>query len=185
MFTPEEKRELLRIAREAISDALESRQAPDMRPAEGALARPSGAFVTLRLNQDLRGCIGYIESNEPVRAVIAEVAVRAAFDDPRFPPLTAEEFRNIHIEISVLSPLRQIRDIGEIEVGVHGLVLELGQCRGLLLPQVATEYGWDRLEFLGNVSRKAGLPRTAWSDPGARIFVFSAEVFEEEGASVP
>ncbi len=184
MFTPDEKRELLRIARDAISCALQGKRAKTGTRVEGVLAQPSGAFVTLRINHDLRGCIGYIESSEPLADVVADVAVKAAFDDPRFPPLTSAEFPNVSLEVSVLSPMKLIKDIGEIEVGVHGLLLELGYQRGLLLPQVATEYGWDRLEFLGNVARKAGLPRTAWSDPKARIFTFRADVIVEEEASV-
>ena len=180
MLTPEEKRELLRIAREAIAAALQGKSQRRGSTPSGGLASPSGAFVTLRLGHELRGCIGYIESAEPVADVVAEVAVRAAFEDPRFPPVTPAEFRKISLEVSVLSPMRRVGDISEIEVGVHGLVIERGGRRGLLLPQVAVEFGWDRMEFLANVCRKAGLPREAWMGPGAALYVFSAELAAEE-----
>ncbi len=180
MFTPEEKRELLAIARAAIGDALKATPFQRHGRPRGALAQPCGAFVTLRLDGDLRGCIGYIESSEPLADVVASVAVKAAFEDPRFPPLSPAEFGRVSVEISVLSPLRPVTDINEIEVGVHGLLLELGVNRGLLLPQVATEYGWGRIEFLANLARKAGLPRNSWSDPGARLFAFTADIIEEE-----
>ena len=190
MLTAEERRAALAIARTAIGRAMHTRY-PDtvregFRPGDnagtltGALADPAGAFVTLRLNNDLRGCIGYIESSDPLGNVIDEVAEKAAFEDPRFPPLTPPEFENIHIEISVLSPMRRVKSIEEITVGTHGLLLEVGWRRGLLLPQVATEYGWDREEFLDNTARKAGLARSAWRAENARLFVFSADVFEDQ-----
>jgi len=184
MLTPEERRELLRIAREAIHCSLEGREFKTPAPAQGVLAQPCGAFVTIRIDHDLRGCIGYIESTAPLVDVVAEVATKAAFEDPRFPPLTSAEFSRAALEVSVLSPLRVISDIEEIRVGEHGLLLELGHRRGLLLPQVAVEYGWGSEEFLENVSRKAGLPREAWRDPKATIYIFSAEIAEEE-AKVP
>ena len=149
----------------------------------GALADPAGAFVTLRLNHELRGCIGYIESSDPLAGVIDEVAEKAAFEDPRFPPLTPDEFRQVHIEISVLSPMKRITSIEEITVGTHGLLLKHGWHRGLLLPQVATEYGWGREEFLESVARKAGVSRTAWRDENTKLFIFSATVFEEHEES--
>lgn len=180
MLTNEEKRELLKIAREAIGSSLQGRPYRMPVPGQGALAQPSGAFVTIRIDHDLRGCIGFIESSEPLATVVADVAVKAAFEDPRFPALTSSEFNRALLEVSVLSGLKPIKDIGEIEVGVHGLLLELGHRRGLLLPQVATEYGWDRVEFLNNVSRKAGLARDAWMDPQAKIHIFSADIVEEE-----
>jgi len=180
MFTPQEKRELLAIAREAISNVVEATPFRRRPPWQGGLAQPCGAFVTLRIGGDLRGCIGYIESTEPLADVVASVAVKAALDDPRFPPLTAAEFRRVSVEVSVLSPLRPVSDITTIEIGVHGLLLELGHHRGLLLPQVATEYGWARLEFLANLARKAGLPKDAWSDPEAKLYAFTADIIEEE-----
>jgi AmmeMemoRadiSam system protein A len=193
MLSADERRAALVIARASIARGLHLRY-PDASPAEiradeyegaitGALAEPAGAFVTLRLNHDLRGCIGYIESSDPLSSVIDEVAEKAAFEDPRFPPLTPAEFKRVHIEISALSPMKRVSSIDEIVVGTHGLLLELGWHRGLLLPQVATEYGWGREEFLDNVARKAGAPRGAWREEKCKLSVFSAEVFEEQEGS--
>lgn len=189
MLSAEERRAALAIARASIARGLHLRY-PDAPPTaikaeeyegtlSGALADPAGAFVTLRLNHDLRGCIGYIESSDPLSSVIDEVAEKAAFEDPRFPPLTPSELPRVHIEISVLSPMKRIRSIEEIIVGTHGILFEQGWHRGLLLPQVATEYGWGREEFLDNVARKAGAPRGSWRDENCKLSVFSAEVFEE------
>lgn len=110
---------------------------------------------------------------------MAEVAVKAALDDPRFPPLSREELRELELEISVLSPPRRITSPEEIDVGVHGLLLESGDRRGLLLPQVAVEYGWDRETFVDAVVKKAGVSWFSWNDPDARMYVFTAEIFQE------
>ncbi|MGB5875449.1 MAG: AmmeMemoRadiSam system protein A [Bacteroidota bacterium] len=190
MLTEEEKRALLSIARASILRALKAGPAGSGgspgQPAEtgsreltGNLAKPGGAFVTIKLGGLLRGCIGYIESSLPVGAVVAEVAEKAALEDPRFPPLTFAEAETMEVEVSVLSPLNPVADIEEIQVGVHGLVLELGKNRGLLLPQVAAEYGWDRRAFLEHTARKSGLPPNAWEDPRAKIYLFSAHVVRE------
>lgn len=180
MLTPEEKRELAVIARKAIGDALHGRSSVVQIPAEGNLAHPGGAFVTIRIEGNLRGCIGYIQAPLPLAEVVAEVAQKAALEDPRFPPLEPEELDRASLEVSVLSPLQRITNVHEIQVGVHGLLLELGHARGLLLPQVAVEYGWDRETFLENTARKAGLPRHAWKDPEAEIYIFAAEIIHEE-----
>ncbi len=180
MLIEEEKRELIRIARQAIVLTLTGDRRPVKTTASGALLRPGGAFVTIRKQGELRGCIGYIESPLPLAEVVAEVAVKAALDDPRFAPVSCREFEECTVEVSVLSPLRQIAAIEGIRVGEHGLLIEHGYARGLLLPQVAREYGWDRETFLAYTARKAGLPWDAWKDPGTQIFVFSAEVIEEE-----
>jgi AmmeMemoRadiSam system protein A len=189
MVTPEEGRELLAIAREAIANALalgrqgarwEMDQRFRSRGWKGRLAEPSGAFVTIRQKGELRGCIGYIESPHPLALVVSEVAVKAATEDPRFAPMTQSDLARATLEVSILTPLRQITDVSEIEVGTHGLLLELGRHRGLLLPQVASEYGWDRETFLESTARKAGLPGKAWKDPDANIFIFSAEIVSEE-----
>jgi len=193
MLSAEERLAALDIARVSVARALHQRY-PEAVPAarsaaafegalNGVLAEPAGAFVTLRIDHTLRGCIGYIESSDPLSSVIDEVAEKAAFEDPRFPPLTPDEFRRVHIEISVLSPMKRIKSIEEIVVGTHGLLLEHGWHRGLLLPQVATEYGWGREEFLDNVARKAGLPSGAWRDEMTKLYVFSAVVFEESEKS--
>jgi AmmeMemoRadiSam system protein A len=182
-MTDEEREELLRIARTSIRRALGmGLDAPEPQgpctPA-GRLAEPGGAFVTLHLQGRLRGCIGYIQSHQPVAEVVEEVARKAALQDPRFPPVTRGEVSQLHIEISLLGPIVQVRAPEEIEVGRDGLMLELGSRRGLLLPQVATEHGWGREEFLENTAWKAGLPRDAWKDPKAHIHRFAAEIIEE------
>jgi len=185
MLTPEENRALLGIARESIALALvrsrnADRDRAGRREYTGGLAEPSGAFVTIRMGENLRGCIGYIESTMPLGDVVSEVAVKAATEDPRFMPMTQGELAGATLEISILSPLKQVTHVDEIEVGRHGLLLELGRHRGLLLPQVATEYGWDREKFLEYTARKAGLPPDAWKQPDARIFTFCAEIIHED-----
>jgi AmmeMemoRadiSam system protein A len=138
-----------------------------------------GIFVTLHKNSELRGCIGYVEGIRPLQHAVEEMAISAAFKDPRFPPVTAEEFEILELEISVLSPLQEIQNIEEIEVGTHGLVIEKGYYRGLLLPQVAVEYKWDRETFLKHTCHKAGLAEDAWKDKSTKIKIFSAEIFSE------
>jgi uncharacterized protein (TIGR00296 family) len=117
---------------------------------------------------------------KPLAEVVSEVAAKAALDDPRFPPVSEEELTQIHLDISVLSPLERVLDVEKIEVGKHGLLLENGYFRGLLLPQVAVEYHWDRETFLQNTARKAGLPLDAWKDENTNLYSFTAEVFSEE-----
>ncbi len=181
-LTAEERALLLRTARQAIADRLQgARSAPAEAPGERLAAR-AGAFVSLHARGDLRGCIGTFVGRRPLVQTVQEMAVSAAFGDPRFPPLGAEELAGVALEISVLSPLREIRDVGEIEVGRHGLYVTRGPRSGVLLPQVASEYGWDREEFLAHTCTKAGLPRDAWREPGTKIEVFEAQVFGEPEA---
>ena len=186
MLTQAEQRFLLRAARNSIRREMLQRHRGAAvgaeRPATGPetpVEQPGGAFVTLRIHGELRGCIGYIEYPGPVRNAIEDVARKAAFGDPRFSPLIPEEFDDVMIEISVLTPMRKIASADDIVIGRDGLVIELRGRRGLLLPQVATEYGWDVEEFLENTCRKAGLPRGAWREAGANLQAFSAEVFSE------
>lgn len=176
-LSDQDKKQLHDIARQSIAAGLQGRTPPPLKDMAGVLGEPRGAFVTLHLRGCLRGCIGFIEAVKPLAATIQEMARAAAFGDPRFPPLTAREFKDIDIEISVLTPLRRIKNVEEIQVGVHGLYLINGSCRGLLLPQVATEYGWDRDTFLQHTCQKAGLPPMAWKDPQTEIYIFSAEIF--------
>lgn len=178
MQLSEQDRQTLReLARQGIAAALKGQPRPVLIDLSPVLQEPRGAFVTLHWRGNLRGCIGFIEAVKPLAETIQEMAVAAAFGDPRFPPLTNEEFRDIEIEISVLSPLRRISNIDEIQVGKHGLYLRQGARRGLLLPQVATEYNWDRETFLQQTCVKASLPPLAWKDPQTEIYLFSAEVF--------
>ncbi len=179
VLTEEEKKELLRIARRSIKAAVEELPTEKLKLTNRSFLEPRGVFVTLRLKGELRGCIGYVEPRLPLAAAVEELAVKSAFEDPRFYPVSFDEVDSISIEISVLSPLKKISDVHEIEVGRDGLVIELGSRRGLLLPQVAVEYNWDREEFLSYTSQKAGLPSTAWKDKKAEIFSFTTDSFSE------
>lgn len=184
MLEPNEQQLLLSIARDAIACELagETRSTrPDLPP---TLTRMGAAFVTLHLHGELRGCIGSIIAVEPLDRAVASAAVSAAFRDPRFAPLTAAEFAEIGIDISVISPMVRVDDVSEIEVGRDGLMVTFGSRRGLLLPQVATEYGWDRQTFLEQTCRKAGLAQSAWRDPGCRIEKFTAQVFSSKSLAV-
>jgi AmmeMemoRadiSam system protein A len=184
MLNREQRTRLLGIARNSISDVLAGRR-PDLRAGDfdEALRRLSGAFVSLH-NHDrqLRGCIGSVHPVHPLYEAVSTSAINAAFRDPRFLPLQKDELSDIHIEISVMSPIVPVINLEEIEVGRDGLIVSRGRHAGLLLPQVATEYGWDRQTFLKHTCLKAGLPPDAWSLPDCRIERFSAEVFAEEEA---
>jgi len=179
-LTAAERQSLLELARQTITARVMGRPEPPLPPLVGKLGEKRGAFVTLKKHGQLRGCIGYIEPIKPLAMTVRDVAIAAAFNDPRFRPVRREELNELEIEISVLSPLRQVSDLNEISVGRHGLYIVKGFYSGLLLPQVATEYGWDRLTFLEETCRKAGLPPWAWKDDDAKIFIFSAEIFSEE-----
>lgn len=177
-----EQKCLLRLARQAIEAAVLNTEVAAFDCAEGALTERPGAFVTLHKSGRLRGCIGNIESPRPLFQTVCECARSAALRDPRFDPVTADELPQLHLEISVLSPLEEARP-GEIEVGRHGLLVSRGYQRGLLLPQVATKYRWDREKFLDEACLKAGLPADAWRH-GARIQVFTAQIFAEPTSPV-
>jgi AmmeMemoRadiSam system protein A len=176
----QDKKVLLKVARESIENALSNKGNPTIESDAPILKEKRGAFVTLTKSGMLRGCIGYIYALKPLDETIIEMAQAAAFRDPRFPPVTKDEFDDLEIEISVLTPIREITDVNEIEVGKHGIIIERGGYSGLLLPQVATEYGWDRETFLEHTCNKAGLPTDAWKQEGTRIKIFSADVFHEE-----
>jgi uncharacterized protein len=178
-LTNEEKKTLLKIARSSIQSVLDGKPLPHKEYKSEVLDQPSGVFVTLHIGEDLRGCIGYVEPFYPLAQATQEAAVKAAMEDPRFMPITLTELANITIEISVLSPLSELHDITKIEVGKHGLVIDAGFRRGLLLPQVATEYKWDREEFLDHTARKAGLPPDAWQRKEVKLFTFTVEKFDE------
>jgi AmmeMemoRadiSam system protein A len=178
------RQELLRRARTAIARAIGVEEAgpvllpSDQAQSSSAVTYRAGAFVSLHVGKDLRGCIGYLERDLSLIQVVERCAVSAAISDPRFPSLSAREWSRTTIEISVLGPIEPVAEIGEIEVGRHGLVAEQGQRRGLLLPQVATEWGWSRDEFIEHTCKKAGLLKDAWQS-GARLYKFEADVFGE------
>jgi AmmeMemoRadiSam system protein A len=171
---------LLRLAREAIEQSVRKRPVPTTEPAGEALRQKCGAFVTLHKRGRLRGCIGLVEPVRPLYQTVRECAVSAALDDPRFEPVTPAELPLLQVEISVLSPLFDIAP-EEIEIGKHGLLISDGFSRGLLLPQIATEWGWDKERFLEETCLKAGLAPDAWRE-GARIQAFTAQVFAEKSA---
>ena len=177
-FTSEQRVELLSIARRAIRECVCGRSDSPPAPVDATLRAPGAAFVTLTQRGTLRGCIGYVHAIRPLADAIAHCAASAATGDPRFPPVTARELSDIQIEISVLSPLRPAADPGEIQVGVHGLHISKGAHHGLLLPQVASELGWDRETFLRQVCVKAGLPQDAWRR-GADLQIFTVERIED------
>lgn len=181
MLTPNQRTQLLSIARASIESALNGERARvDASSLDPELTRPAGAFVTLHTpGGDLRGCIGTIQPVAPLYQAVSSNAVNAAFRDPRFHPLEREELPELHIEISVMSPIEEVTDTGTIEVGRDGLIISRGSRAGLLLPQVATDYGWDRETFLAQTCTKAGLPTDAWRRPDCKIERFSAEVFGE------
>jgi AmmeMemoRadiSam system protein A len=167
---------LLEIARTALRHAVEQNLRSFSPRASGSLSRPAGAFVTLRRDGELRGCIGQIEAAEPLASVVAHATVSAGLQDPRFRPITAGEIVSLEIEISVLSPLQPIRP-EEIQIGKHGLVVSQGKSRGVLLPQVAVEHGLSVERFLEETCRKGGLERNAWKLPVTQIQGFTAEIF--------
>jgi len=183
-LTSAEKRQLLEIAKKSVESAVKERKAYEL-PADlpASLMQDRGAFVTLKENGELRGCIGYTVAMQPLAQTVRDVAAFAALRDPRFPPVTASELPQLKYEISVLSPLRRVSDVNQIKVGEHGLMITKGRYRGLLLPQVAPEQHWDRATLLDETAMKAGLPAKAWRDKDADLFMFTAVVFGESEIS--
>lgn len=173
-----ERATLLRIAREAIGAHLEQRK-PATEELTAALLRPAGAFVTLTIGGELRGCIGTLDASDPMFRAVARSAVNAATRDPRFPPLSAGELDRVHLEISVLGEFVPVPDPSRIVIGRHGLLISGSGRSGLLLPQVPVEYGWDVPTFLERLCVKAGLPAGSWRRPGCSLESFTAEVFGE------
>ena len=173
-----EKQALLRIARAAFVAGVERQLPPQGLPNESALRCPAGAFVTISTRGRLRGCIGQLPSGLALIEVVAHCARAVASEDPRFPPVRAEEIPGIEIELSVLSPLFDIQP-AEIQAGVHGLLVSNGRKRGVLLPQVATQFRWNGMRLLEATCEKAGLAPDAWKSPDTQVQAFTAEVFSE------
>jgi AmmeMemoRadiSam system protein A len=176
----EQRKTLLRIARQSIEAVIEGRSpqwnADDF---DAILKQPAGAFVTLTRDGDLRGCIGSIQAVEPLYKAVASSAISAATRDPRFHPVQRSELDQLELEISVMGPIERVTNFDDIVVGRDGLIVSRGPCAGLLLPQVASEYGWDRETFLDQTCVKAGLPRGAWRAQDCKVEKFSALVFGE------
>lgn len=179
MLNATDRHTLLAIARDTIVGAVTNLacQAPTV--AAGPLTEQRGCFVTIKKQGALRGCIGNFMATRPLWQMVQEMAVAAATHDPRFYPMKPADLAEFTLELSVLSPLQKIESIDEIQVGVHGIYLEKNSARGVLLPQVATEYGWDRETFLRQTCVKAGLSPDAWQE-GTTLHIFFAEVFGEE-----
>jgi AmmeMemoRadiSam system protein A len=175
----QEKKFLIQLARDVIKNMAEGKKIQKPPFFSEKLKQKYGVFVSLHKNKKLRGCIGYIEGIQPLQTAVLEMAESAAFNDPRFEPVSAVELPELEIEISVLSPLEEIEDIRKIKTGIHGIVIEKGFCKGLLLPQVATEYHWDVETFLNHTCIKAGLSQDSWRVKETKIYIFSAEIFSE------
>lgn len=179
-----EQKAILELARQAVKEAVCHRRPLGQIPNDGIFRSKRGVFVTLHVEKRLHGCIGVIEAKEPLGESIAHCAMSAALEDPRFSRMRVQDLATLEIEVSLLSPMEAIRP-EEVEIGKHGLLVEQGFHRGLLLPQVATEYHLDRERFLRETCYKAGLPGDAWMAPETRLFAFTCEVFAEPGFHQP
>jgi AmmeMemoRadiSam system protein A len=179
MLSKAEQEHLLKIARESVESIAKTGKCPEIGNSMKTLDQKLGAFVTLRKNGRLRGCIGtFSPAGIPLYQVVSQMAVAAATQDYRFAPVALDELPKISYEISVLSPLKKVNDWKEIRLGVHGVKVERNGRSGVFLPQVATETGWDLDEFMGELcSQKAGLPRDCWKDPATSLYTFTAEIF--------
>jgi AmmeMemoRadiSam system protein B/AmmeMemoRadiSam system protein A len=180
-LSDQDKRELLTLARLSVEQAVRERRVYEpAASASEALGQERGAFVTLTIRGELRGCIGYTSAIKPLYETVRDTATYAALQDPRFAPVSADELHNLQYEVSVLSPLRRVLDPREIVVGQHGLIMKNGDHEGLLLPQVPVEQHWDRDTFLEQTCRKAGMDSNCWKDENTDIFEFTAVVFNEQ-----
>jgi AmmeMemoRadiSam system protein A len=179
-----ERQLLLQIARSALTLAVAGEPSLQEFPSDEILQLPAGAFVTLHRRGRLRGCVGQLPGRDALVAVVAHCARAAALDDSRFEPVTSAEVSEIEIEVSVLSALQDVT-LEAIEAGKHGLVVSQGRQRGVLLPQVATQFNWGAQRFLEETCVKAGLERDAWRDPATRVQAFAAEVFSEAAVPLP
>lgn len=177
-LSEDDRKGLLELARQAVEEAVCRKRLLEKVPRSGVFEQRCGAFVTLHVGKRLRGCIGVIVAKEPLGETVVRCAASAALEDPRFRPMQPEELATLEIEISLLSPLEPIRP-EEIEIGKHGLLVEQGFHRGLLLPQVATEHHLEREQFLKETCFKAGLPADSWKAPGTQIYGFTCEIVGE------
>jgi AmmeMemoRadiSam system protein A len=181
MLTDEQKKILLKIARQTIENYIKNERISEVRTDDPVFNQNGGAFVTIHSHGQLRGCIGMIEAVKPLYETIIEMAIESATGDPRFMPLNENELKDIDLEISALTPKRKIKSIDEIELGKHGVIVRSGFHSGVFLPQVATETGWSKEEFMRHLcSGKAGLAPDAYKDKSTEIYIFEAEVFGEK-----
>jgi AmmeMemoRadiSam system protein A len=177
-LSEEDRSAILELARQGVSHAVCHERPLPTFPTTGIFAERRGLFVTLHVAKKLRGCIGMIEAQATLGETLARCAADAALHDPRFSRMRAEEMNALEIEVSLLTPLEPIR-AEEVEIGTHGLLVERGTRRGLLLPQVAAEHRLDREQFLAETCVKAGLPREAWKDPETKLSGFRCEIIAE------
>ncbi|NYT01351.1 MAG: TIGR00296 family protein [Methanosarcinales archaeon] len=190
MLSLEEGKAAVKLARDALAAYLQSRQKNVPEGLAPVFEERRGVFVTLHLNGELRGCIGYPQPVMPLARAIVDSAIHAGTGDPRFPPVTAEELKRIDIEVTILTPPERLE--GDrmklpqaVKIGKHGLIVSKGMLSGLLLPQVATEWNFDPEDFLCQTCLKAGLPVDAWLDPQTEVQCFEAQIFSEEGPGGP
>jgi AmmeMemoRadiSam system protein A len=179
-LTDEEKKELLRIARATLKEFLMSGRMPPGAPHRKSLTAPAGVFVSLHDGDELRGCVGTTQETTPVYKAIQEMAIASASRDPRFKPVRLEELSLLTIEVSVLGARVKMDSIEKLEIGTHGLHITGGIHKGLLLPKVAVEHGWDANTFLDKTCEKAGLPPGGWKAEGTLVEMFPAQVFDEK-----
>lgn len=179
MLTAADADILLKIARDAINYAVKGQEYSPAPREEKKLNDKAGCFVTIKQNGQLRGCIGNFQSQLPLYREVAQMAVASATQDPRFPAMDESELDDFNLELTVLSPLKKIENLDEIEIGVHGLYIEKGFNRGVLLPQVATEHGWDRDLFLRHTCIKAGLNEMDWQQEKSDIYIFSGQIADD------
>jgi len=181
LLNQEQRKKLLGIARKSLETYLKSGKKLEISETDPVLTKEMGAFVTLQEKGQLRGCIGRLIGDQPLYLTVRDMAVEAAVGDPRFPPVELSELKDIEMEISALSPMERVDSADKIQLGVHGVLVRKGYRSGVYLPQVATETGWSREEFLSSLcAHKAGLAADAWKDPSTEIYIFSAEVFSEK-----
>ncbi|MDH4223685.1 MAG: AmmeMemoRadiSam system protein A, partial [candidate division Zixibacteria bacterium] len=177
-LSEKDKAFLLKLAKETIECKVKGVKCPEYKITSEVLKENRGAFVTIKKHGRLRGCIGYIQAVKPLYQTIQEMAEAAALHDTRFSPVTKGELNELEIEISVLTPLKKITDVNQIQIGRHGILIRKGYYSGLLLPQVATENNWDRMTFLEQTCLKAGIyDKDCWKDKDTEIYMFSAEIF--------
>jgi len=175
-----EQKKLLRIARKTLENYLQKKKIPQFRVTEFNLLAPRGVFVTLKKDGQLRGCLGVLKGKGPLYKEVQKMVIQSAVGDPRFPPVSLNELKKIKIEISVLSPLKRVKNPDEIKIGVHGVMIEKGFHRGVFLPQVALETGWDKETFMGQLCvQKAGLPWDSWKKGDVNLYIFTTQVLEE------
>jgi AmmeMemoRadiSam system protein A len=179
-----DRAELLKLARTTLETYLKNGKIPPYQTSCEEFLEQKGAFVSLHNGGELRGCIGQLVADRELYKIVQHCVLSAALEDTRFLSVTPDEVNGLSIEISVLTPFRRIQDANEIEVGRHGLYMVRGGYRGLLLPQVATQYGWDRTQFLEHTCIKSGLPVNSWRDPQTVIYTFEAEVFSDESVNL-